>query len=247
MIKFFRKIRQKLLTENKLSKYLIYAIGEIILVVIGILIALSINNWNEDRNNRKLITVYKKSLIENFVQDSIVIANGINIINSEITKIEQFEKRVSNSQEPLDTILKIARFEYEFRISINNHYEKDTYEVLNSTGHIGLFTNKLTKKLKELNSLQNRAIFNANQSFESYRNNLSNYSHKYPFSFRNNLIKNNTKAASVVWNNISKSEHATEFNALIIAKGDVYRLALGYLPDLKTKTNELLSELRKHK
>ena len=47
MIKFFRKIRQKLLSENKFSKYLIYAIGEIILVVIGILIALTINNWNE--------------------------------------------------------------------------------------------------------------------------------------------------------------------------------------------------------
>jgi hypothetical protein len=49
MIKFFRKIRQKLLPENKFSKYLIYAIGEIILVVIGILIALQINNWNEKR------------------------------------------------------------------------------------------------------------------------------------------------------------------------------------------------------
>ena len=47
MIKFFRKIRQKLVSENKFSKYLIYAIGEIVLVVIGILIALSINNWNE--------------------------------------------------------------------------------------------------------------------------------------------------------------------------------------------------------
>ena len=47
MIKFFRKIRQKMLTENKFSKYLIYAIGEIVLVVIGILIALQINNWNE--------------------------------------------------------------------------------------------------------------------------------------------------------------------------------------------------------
>ena len=47
MIKFFRKIRQRLLAENKVSKYLIYAIGEIILVVIGILIALQINNWNE--------------------------------------------------------------------------------------------------------------------------------------------------------------------------------------------------------
>ena len=49
MIKFFRKIRQKLLTENKFSKYLLYAFGEIILVIIGILIALSINNWNEEK------------------------------------------------------------------------------------------------------------------------------------------------------------------------------------------------------
>ena len=53
MIKFFRKIRQKLLSENKFSKYLLYAIGEIILVVIGILIALQINNLNEESKKRK--------------------------------------------------------------------------------------------------------------------------------------------------------------------------------------------------
>ena len=47
MIKFFRKIRQNLLMENKTGKYFKYAIGEIVLVVIGILIALQINNWNE--------------------------------------------------------------------------------------------------------------------------------------------------------------------------------------------------------
>ena len=49
MIKLFRKIRQNLIMENKTSKYFKYAIGEIILVVIGILIALQINNWNEER------------------------------------------------------------------------------------------------------------------------------------------------------------------------------------------------------
>jgi hypothetical protein len=53
MIKFFRKIRQNLLTENKTGKYFKYAIGEIVLVVIGILIALSINNWNQDRIEHK--------------------------------------------------------------------------------------------------------------------------------------------------------------------------------------------------
>ncbi len=47
MLKFFRKIRQKLLKENRVSRYLVYALGEILLVVVGILIALLINNANE--------------------------------------------------------------------------------------------------------------------------------------------------------------------------------------------------------
>ena len=66
MIKIFRKIRQQLLTENKFSKYLIYAIGEIILVVIGILIALSIKNWNEGRKKKETLnniyTIIKQDL-----------------------------------------------------------------------------------------------------------------------------------------------------------------------------------------
>ena len=52
MINFFRKTRKKLADDNKPLKYMRYAVGEIVLVVIGILIALSINNWNENRKNR---------------------------------------------------------------------------------------------------------------------------------------------------------------------------------------------------
>jgi hypothetical protein len=62
MIKFFRKIRQDLISEGQTRKYIKYAIGEIILVVIGILIALQINNWNE---NRKVLKA-QKNLLENF-------------------------------------------------------------------------------------------------------------------------------------------------------------------------------------
>tara|TARA_B100000497_G_C7596238_1_gene358459 strand:+ start:123 stop:848 length:726 start_codon:yes stop_codon:yes gene_type:complete len=72
MIKFFRKIRQKLLSEGKNGKYLKYAIGEILLVIIGILIALQINNWNEwekDRKKEQKILIQ----IENNVEESIAI------------------------------------------------------------------------------------------------------------------------------------------------------------------------------
>ena len=69
MIKFFRNIRKSLLNEGKTGKYLKYAIGEIVLVVIGILIALQINNWNENRklenSKEKLMLALKKELLIN--------------------------------------------------------------------------------------------------------------------------------------------------------------------------------------
>ena len=76
MIRFFRKIRQRLLNENrpagkagKFSKYLIYAIGEIILVVIGILIALQINTWNDKRIQNERVKSYAQKLIIDLAQD----------------------------------------------------------------------------------------------------------------------------------------------------------------------------------
>jgi hypothetical protein len=94
MIKFFRNFRLRLLNENKFSKYLIYAIGEIILVVIGILIALQINNWNEEHKiekeeigilNNLLESLYSAKeqcnseiLKENQLKESLLIALGKN-------------------------------------------------------------------------------------------------------------------------------------------------------------------------
>lgn len=69
MINFFRKIRQKLLSEGNSVKYLKYAIGEIILVVIGILIALSINNWNQSKQDQKLEINYLKGIKTNLQDD----------------------------------------------------------------------------------------------------------------------------------------------------------------------------------
>lgn len=67
MLKFFRRIRQNLLVENKFRKYTLYAIGEIFLVVIGILIALQINTWNEKRKSNlkelKILKDLKQTLI----------------------------------------------------------------------------------------------------------------------------------------------------------------------------------------
>jgi len=89
MIKFFRKIRQNLLMENKTGKYFKYAIGEIVLVVIGILLALQINTWN---NNQ----IAKKQLKETYEQiQTDLKADTTNI--AQIVKLyDEKDKRIQN-------------------------------------------------------------------------------------------------------------------------------------------------------
>jgi len=78
MIKFFRRIRQKILTDNKFSKYLIYAIGEIVLVMIGILLALQINNWNEERKLNIKQSIYLSGLKTDFKHSKNALERVIN-------------------------------------------------------------------------------------------------------------------------------------------------------------------------
>ena len=96
MIKFFRKIRQNLLTENKFSKYLLYAIGEIILVVIGILIALQINTANEQHKLKQQELIYlhnfDKSLKKDLEEIKVSMTHNSKIKKSLILLIDYLEK-----------------------------------------------------------------------------------------------------------------------------------------------------------
>ena len=76
MITFFRRMRYDLMEKNKTRKYLKYAIGEIVLVVIGILIALQINNWNENRKN----LIIENTLYSSIISDLKVDEEKLNIL-----------------------------------------------------------------------------------------------------------------------------------------------------------------------
>ena len=92
MIKFFRKIRYNLMEQNKTGKYFKYAIGEIVLVMIGILLALQVNNWNEARKNRLLELIY----LENITAD----------LNLNINELQEFIASRETCIKASDSILK---------------------------------------------------------------------------------------------------------------------------------------------
>ena len=132
MIKLFRKIRQKLLSENKFSKYLIYAIGEIILVVIGILIALQINNWNEQKKSesfelKMLGEIYKSLSYDNYILE--------NILNTRIMRVDSSINAILSMYEA--NKIDLEEFSYHASKIQNGYifsYSSGPYETLKIAG-----------------------------------------------------------------------------------------------------------------
>jgi len=96
MIPFFRKIRKKMADDNRPLKYARYAIGEIILVVIGILIALQVNNWNEDRKLEKSEASYYRGLINDLRKDSLDLVWKIHNAERNIIKLNNILSFIDN-------------------------------------------------------------------------------------------------------------------------------------------------------
>lgn len=96
MIKFFRKIRQQLLSKNQVSKYLVYAFGEIILVVIGILIALGINNLNQERINKNTEQIYLHGLEEEFKTSKLKLEELIQVNQGNIDGAKSILKYIAD-------------------------------------------------------------------------------------------------------------------------------------------------------
>ena len=119
MIKFFRHIRQTLINDNKMGKYFKYAIGEILLVVIGILIALQINNWNERKQN--------KVKVDNLLQK---IQRDIEIDMSEIIAITKFYAR-KDSLAYLVLNDKLTKEDYQDPNKMELHFLTRNYNEIN--------------------------------------------------------------------------------------------------------------------
>ncbi len=177
MIKLFRNIRKNLLNEGKTKKYFKYAIGEIFLVVIGILIALSINNWNEQRKNHSLEKRYISELRYDLQKDSIAIQDMIKTSDVQLrSKRLLFMFLENHSDYKMDDGFKTSLQELIYEEenvsdSIGSHFNKlwlSTYNFapnkttlaeMTSTGNIGLISNREVR----------RAVLETYNEYEVYK------------------------------------------------------------------------------
>lgn len=151
MIKFFRRIRKQLLSENKFSKYLFYAIGEIVLVVIGILIALSINNWNEGRKNATNTILMLKQLKEENLSNLSELLEGRTYRDSLVTRTNNFIEFLKNE----DSTAQVNRMKYHLAFMLQSESYSFSENALERYINSNVQENSiLVKELLELQSYQ---------------------------------------------------------------------------------------------
>ncbi len=166
MIRFFRNIRQQLASENKAMAYLRYAVGEIVLVVIGILIALQVNNWNSSRIEKNKESVYFNNIKRDLIEQ-----------NKSIDAQMNFELDISKTAKP---ILSYYKKNHKFHVdsaftsaisSLTNRKTfvkiNPTYTELLSSGNVDIisdnkFKGKLINYYQELGRLE--LIINKNNN-----------------------------------------------------------------------------------
>jgi Family of unknown function (DUF6090) len=181
MINFFRKIRYNLMEQNKTGKYLKYAIGEIVLVVIGILIALSINNWNNDRVNKQLERQYLSSFILDFKFESFGYENTImNRFQTKIDGLLLAKKYAYGNYIIIDTLNFISKVGQGGIFSIGGNFDNgSTYQELISTSNFKLIKNDSIKKgiinYYRLRESVSKYSDNLRSDYARYNNSLKPY------------------------------------------------------------------------
>jgi len=169
VIKIFRRIRKTLISENKMGKYLKYAIGEIVLVVIGILIALSINTWNENNKSEKEANFQLSKLRDNLISDkaqlmaaissdSLYIDNLVYCVNVLANEIEAPKEKFIDNLQYLSSIMSFDPI-------------RGTFDGLISSGKIELISNQ--NLLDALFSYYNSNVYTAwDSALKDYSRNV---------------------------------------------------------------------------
>lgn len=148
MISFIRKIRQKLLNKNKIGSYLKYALGEIFLVVIGILIALSINNWNEAKKNAKREQAFLTNLQQDLRSDSLRLTKIKVQLKTAVSYKRVFESHMQGIRVETDSLN--AHFLQQYNLLIDFVPNSTTVDELSNNG-LNLISNaSLRRKIVTL-------------------------------------------------------------------------------------------------
>jgi hypothetical protein len=241
----FKKIRKQLIKNKKITKYLLYAMSEIVLVVIGILIAVNINNWNEDQKKQANLRSGLVSLKEDLAQDILLVQQILPFITDQLELNESLRKKIAHQDATADTLVKIARFEFDPSWNEPMVYNMNAYNSLSSSELVDLLNDPLGYQVK---SFYNRKATKINATAlitNGYRNKIASYLETYAFG-STRLHDQGPLIDSLIWNDVDLSHLAAAFQGLSNYKRILFETTKAEMDFTLTESKALIQAIELH-
>lgn len=244
MLSLFRKLRRGIIEKEKIRSYLLYAIGEIILIVLGILIALQVNNWNEVRKNENLKQTYMQSLIQDLETDEEALLNKQREIIQDTVAIGKLRHRLSAANATVDTAITILTQDYNPYIPSSVRFNSTTFNAIESSGDINLFDLKRIELLTQLKNQQTAYLGYSEQNLLQFKRSFNDVFKKYPIPQFGGSIGRFTKMGRYIFGQAEAADLVSDLNGLLIAKYVTAQLNLVRLEDLLDYTRKVRKEIQ---
>lgn len=242
MITLFRRIRQKLIDSGSITKYLLYAIGEILLVVVGILIALQVNNWNEQQKEQRIAMDVRSSIIEDLTSDIESIHSLRNNIQNEIEIYDSLQLRLIDPEATEDEIIRLIRNEYSpFHYDFEG-FNDNSYRTALSSGYINFLSDLERTLLHRLYAMQNDVVRTYEKYEQFYLSAIMEFNASYPLQINFVTFKSGP-VYDLHWVDPDFKDLTSKFNNVGTSKRNYYRIflsALNEINDLNIQTVESL-------
>ena len=246
MIKFFRKIRYDLMEKNKTGKYFKYALGEILLVVIGILIALQINNWNESRKKEQIEKQVLISLFQEIEKDRILLKEINYQYQRDLRNLTFFRNLIWKEEHSMEDALALNQFKGLAFRDVNPN--RITYDEMISTGKIYYLSNQaLVNEIINYYEIIESYVYQLRQSRVEFRSNFYNLSSMSDYWLTN--IDNDNKELAY---NFANNQTAQAYKQLkVISNWSVFNTenskeSIANLYSKASKLQRLINEELEH-
>lgn len=240
-----RSIKRKFMKNNKVTTYLLYAIGEIILVVMGILIAFMVDESRKASEERQLLSSYTQTLIEDLKSDTTYYQK---IKKNSVRYLENLEKArllVENPASDTEDLIEFAKTEYIEGVSGHWGFQPQSLKSFIATGKFDLYPLKIRDAISQLLKFNNEAMLMSAENLGWAITTIENYENKFLRTQSSSLIKPNETLVSRAWKNIDEQEFTASFINLLNARFIVITINNNLATRQIDKTVELIHELQK--
>jgi hypothetical protein len=213
MLTLLRKMRKSFIARQAFKKYVLYAIGEIALVVLGILIALQINNWNENIKNKTELKDLLLALKEDLIQDTLLISDKRPFIIDQYTFNESLRTRVAKPEATVDTLIQIMHHEFNPNWSEQITYNTNAYNSLNQTGLIENLPNSFKATIKNFYNRKFNFRSRINRTTNDYQGKITSYVDTYTFG-STKIHDQGLLIDRLVWENVDHAHLAATFQGI---------------------------------